>query len=77
MSVDYFDEQRRQMVAAIRASTGHVAAQIGKGALDRRVLQAMAKVARHEFVPVEVQTTQPRPKWDGTSISGNWPATRP
>jgi protein-L-isoaspartate(D-aspartate) O-methyltransferase len=55
MSVDHFDEQRRQMVAAIRASTGHVVAQIGKSALDQRVLQAIAKVARHEFVPVEVQ----------------------
>jgi protein-L-isoaspartate(D-aspartate) O-methyltransferase len=55
MSVDHFEEQRRQMVAAIRASTGHVVAQIGKSALDQQVLQAMAKVARHEFVPVEVQ----------------------
>jgi protein-L-isoaspartate O-methyltransferase len=53
MSVDYFEEQRRQMVAAIRAITDHVA-QISKSELDNRVLQAMAKVPRHEFVPVEV-----------------------
>ena len=33
----------------------HVAAQIGKTALDERVLTAMAKVPRHEFVPIEVQ----------------------
>jgi protein-L-isoaspartate(D-aspartate) O-methyltransferase len=53
--VDYFEEQRRQMVAAIRASTDQVAAQIGKTALDSRVLRAMAKVPRHEFVPIEIQ----------------------
>jgi protein-L-isoaspartate(D-aspartate) O-methyltransferase len=41
------------MVGAIRANTNHFAAQIGKSTLDNRVLQAMAKVARHEFVPVE------------------------
>ena len=53
MSVEFFDEQRRQMVAAIRANTNHFAAQIGKSTLGNRVLQAMAKVPRHEFVPVE------------------------
>jgi len=42
------------MVAAIRAMAEHMAPQIGKTALDERVLRAMAKVPRHEFVPVEV-----------------------
>jgi protein-L-isoaspartate(D-aspartate) O-methyltransferase len=55
MSAEYFEEQRRQMIAAIRANIDQVAAQIGKAALDKRVLSAMAKVPRHEFVPVEVQ----------------------
>ncbi len=55
MSIEYFKEQRRQLIAAIRANTDQVAAQIGKTALDERVLGAMAKVPRHEFVPVEVQ----------------------
>ncbi len=55
MNVDFFEEQRRQMVAAIRAITNHIAAEIGKSTLDDRVLQAIAKVPRHEFVPVEVQ----------------------
>jgi protein-L-isoaspartate(D-aspartate) O-methyltransferase len=54
MSAEYFEEQRRQLIAAIRANTDQVAAQIGKAALDKRVLSAMAKVPRHEFVPVEV-----------------------
>ncbi len=55
MSVEYFEEQRREMVALIRASTDRVAAQVGKTALDERVLGAIAKIPRHEFVPVEVQ----------------------
>jgi protein-L-isoaspartate(D-aspartate) O-methyltransferase len=33
----------------------HLVAEIGKTALDDRVLRAMAKVPRHEFVPIEVQ----------------------
>ena len=55
MNAKFFDEQRREMIAAIRAMADHVAAQIGKTALDERVLMAMAKVPRHEFVPIEVQ----------------------
>jgi protein-L-isoaspartate(D-aspartate) O-methyltransferase len=54
MNVEYFEDQRREMVAAIRAITEDVSA-VGKPALDERVLRAMAKVPRHEFVPVEVQ----------------------
>jgi len=55
MSVEYFEEQRREMIAAIRLIADHLAAQVGKTALDDRILRAMAKVPRHEFVPVEVQ----------------------
>src|SRR5262249_17694747 len=55
MSAGYFEEQRREMVAAIRAIADHLAAELGKTALDERVLGAIAKVPRHEFVPVEVQ----------------------
>src|SRR6516164_5473401 len=55
VNVKFFEEQRREMVAAIRAIADHVAPQIGKTALDERVLRAMAKVPRHEFVPIEVQ----------------------
>ncbi len=55
MSAGYFEEQRREMVAAIRAIADHPAAELGKTALDERVLGAMAKVPRHEFVPVEVK----------------------
>jgi protein-L-isoaspartate(D-aspartate) O-methyltransferase len=55
MSVEFFEDQRREMVAAIRAITKDASAQVGKPALDERVLRAIAKVPRHEFVPVEVQ----------------------
>ncbi len=55
MNVAYFEEQRREMIAAIRVIAEHLAAEIGKAALDDRVLRAMAKVPRHEFVPLEVQ----------------------
>jgi protein-L-isoaspartate(D-aspartate) O-methyltransferase len=54
MSVQYFEEQRREMVAAIRTIADHLAAEVGKTGLDERVLRVMAKVPRHEFVPVEV-----------------------
>ena len=43
------------MVAAIRTIAQHLAAEIGKPTLDDRVLRAMAKVPRQEFVPVEVK----------------------
>ena len=55
MNVAYFEEQRREMIAAIRVIPQHLVAEIGKTALDDRVLRAMAKVPRHEFVPIEVQ----------------------
>jgi protein-L-isoaspartate(D-aspartate) O-methyltransferase len=55
VNAKFFDEQRREMVAAIRAIAENMAPQIGKTALDERVLRAMAQVLRHEFVPVEVQ----------------------
>ncbi len=55
MGVEYFEEQRREMVAVIRASTDRVVAQVGKTTLDERVLGAIAKVPRHEFVPAELQ----------------------
>ena len=55
MNAEYFEEQRRGMVAAIRTMSDHMSAQAGKTALDERVLRAMAKIPRHEFVPFEVQ----------------------
>ena len=55
MSVAHFEDQRREMIAAIRVIAEHLIAEIGKTTLDDRVLRAMAKVPRHSFVPLEVQ----------------------
>jgi protein-L-isoaspartate(D-aspartate) O-methyltransferase len=55
MSVAHFEDQRREMIAAIRLIAEHLVDEIGKTALDNRVLRAIAKVPRHEFVPIEVQ----------------------
>src|SRR6476646_6373189 len=55
MNAEYFEKQRREMLAAVRAISAHMAAEAGKTALDERVLRAMAKIPRHEFVPVEFQ----------------------
>jgi protein-L-isoaspartate(D-aspartate) O-methyltransferase len=55
MSIAYFEEQRREMIVAIKVIAQHLVAEIGKTALDDRILRAMAKVPRHEFVPLEVQ----------------------
>jgi hypothetical protein len=46
VNAKFFEEQRREMVAAIRARAEHMAPEIGKTALDARVLRAMAQVPR-------------------------------
>jgi protein-L-isoaspartate(D-aspartate) O-methyltransferase len=43
--------ERRQMVDEIAAMAGLVARETGRAGLDPRVLDAMRKVPRHEFVP--------------------------
>jgi hypothetical protein len=44
MNAEYFEQQRLQMIAEIRANTDRIATQIRKAALDKRVVSAMAKV---------------------------------
>jgi len=44
--------ERRQMVDDIAALASLVARETGRAGLDQRVLAAMAKVKRHEFVPL-------------------------
>jgi protein-L-isoaspartate(D-aspartate) O-methyltransferase len=55
MTVKHFEALREQMVADIAAQVALASAAIGKGELDERVMQAMAKIPRHEFVPFELQ----------------------
>jgi protein-L-isoaspartate(D-aspartate) O-methyltransferase len=64
---------RRNMVAEIVAHTIFLTARLGKASLDRRVLAAMGKVPRHEFVRLELQPyayeDTPLPSGYGKTIS--------
>jgi protein-L-isoaspartate(D-aspartate) O-methyltransferase len=68
-----FTAMRRIMLAEIAAATVFATPQLGKSALDRRVLEAMDRVPRHEFVPVELQplayVNAPLPIGFGKTIS--------
>ena len=55
MSAEDFGVLRQHMLAEISAGTFHVSNLIGKTALDERVMTAMSKVPRHEFVPIELR----------------------
>jgi protein-L-isoaspartate(D-aspartate) O-methyltransferase len=55
VDVPDFAALRQRMLAEIAAKTIYVSAQLGKAALDRRVMDALAEVPRHEFVPLELQ----------------------
>jgi protein-L-isoaspartate(D-aspartate) O-methyltransferase len=55
MSAEGFEVLRQHMLAEISAGIFHVSDVIGKTALDERVMTAMGKVPRHEFVPIELQ----------------------
>jgi protein-L-isoaspartate(D-aspartate) O-methyltransferase len=68
-----FEAERQQMVAAIVAHTVFVTGHLGKASLDRRVLEVMGRVPRHEFVraplvPVAYADT-PLPAGHGKTIS--------
>jgi protein-L-isoaspartate(D-aspartate) O-methyltransferase len=64
---------RRHMVAEIAARTIFLTARLGKAALDRRVLDVMGRVPRHEFVRLALQplayTDMPLPNGYGKTIS--------
>src|SRR5262245_65570668 len=55
MSAKDFEILRQHMLVEISAGISYVSDVIGKAALDERVMAAMAKVPRHEFVPLELQ----------------------
>src|SRR6266576_4447196 len=55
MNADDFAPLRQYMIAEIAAEAIYVSARIGKAALAGRVIEAIGKVPRHEFVPVELQ----------------------
>src|SRR5215472_1602221 len=55
MRVEEFDILRRHMLAEISAGTLQLRDTLGKEALDDRVMMALGKVPRHEFVPIELR----------------------
>lgn len=68
-----FEQLRLEMVAVIAAYTELSAEEIDRDSLDDRVLTAMAKVPRHEFVPAQLQAlayaNTPLPIGCGKTIS--------
>lgn len=73
MSDPELDVLRRHMVAEIAAQTIFLTARLGKAALDRRVMDVMGKVPRHEFVRFELlplaYADMPLPSGYGKTIS--------
>jgi protein-L-isoaspartate(D-aspartate) O-methyltransferase len=55
MSAEHFVKLRQYMVMEIAAETIYVSARIGKAALGAPAMEAVGKVPRHDFVPVELQ----------------------
>ena len=55
MTEEQFATLRQHMIMEIAATTVMVGERIGKYNLDSRVMEVMGKVARHEFVPLELQ----------------------
>jgi protein-L-isoaspartate(D-aspartate) O-methyltransferase len=73
MTAADFSHLRQGMLAQIAALTIDDSVPLGKAALDRRVMEALAKVPRHEFVPLELQSVAyfdgPLPIGFGKTIS--------
>ncbi len=55
MNEPLFASMQQHMISDIEAHTGMCVDFIGKSTLDPRVMQVMAEIPRHEFVPVEFQ----------------------
>ena len=55
MRAEELEALREDMLAVIAAGTFALRDTIGKSAFDQRVMTAMRKVPRHEFVPIELQ----------------------
>ena len=69
----HFDGARTEMVAEIAHHVRETAAHIGRESLDERVMDAVGRVPRHEFVPVELRgfayVNSPLPIGCGKTIS--------
>ena len=70
---DSYQAQRKNMIRLIEADVRATSAYLKRSALDERVLDAMARVPRHEFVPADVvdqaYRNRPLPIGHGQTIS--------
>ncbi len=70
---DAFSGRRLELVREIAAEVRQTSAWIGKTTLDERVMEAMARLPRHEFVPPEVRAyaylNRPLPIGHGQTVS--------
>ena len=70
---DEFEDLRQTMLAEIAAQTVFACGHLGKAALSPRVIDVMARVPRHEFVPLELRpyayVNSPLPIGFGKTIS--------
>src|SRR5256885_5371627 len=55
MRAEEFEVLRQHMLVEISAGIFHLRNSFGKAALDERVMTAMRKIPRHDFVPIELQ----------------------
>ncbi len=73
MSDDVFTELRQVMLAEITAEVVYACGHLGKAALSPRVMDVMATIPRHDYVPVELRPyayiNSPLPIGFGKSIS--------
>jgi protein-L-isoaspartate(D-aspartate) O-methyltransferase len=67
------DLMRQQMIAEIVADAVFLTAQLGKSSFAPRVIDAMGRIPRHEFVPLELQAyaylNSPLPVGYGKTVS--------
>ena len=67
------DLMRQQMIAEVVADAVFLTAQLGKSSFSARVIDAMGRIPRHEFVPLELQpyayVNSPLPVGYGKTIS--------
>jgi protein-L-isoaspartate(D-aspartate) O-methyltransferase len=72
-TAEEYSAMHRQMMRAIEQDVRETVAYIGKDRLDPRVMEAVARVPRHEFVPLSERTyayeNRPLPIGEGQTIS--------
>ncbi|MGB6364641.1 MAG: protein-L-isoaspartate(D-aspartate) O-methyltransferase [Thermoanaerobaculia bacterium] len=73
LAAESYEEQRQELMDEIRRNVQSTSREIGRARLDERVMEVMARVPRHEFVPAEQRRyayrNRPLPIGYGQTIS--------